>query len=489
MKTELEKYFFKFRDKIIGIDKTFSTPYGEKKIIYTDWIASGRLYKDIENKIANDFGPYVANTHTETNETGTIITNSYHEAKKIIKTHVNADKNDVLINTGRGMTGAINKLIRILGFKYHGDFFEKKNLPIEQIPLIIVSHMEHHSNHTSWLTTVANVIMVEPDENNNFSFSNLNKILQENKNRKYKIVSISAASNVTGIINDYTKIASIAHKNNAFCFIDFAASAPYVKIDMHPENNPDGYLDAIFFSPHKFLGGPGSTGVLIFNKKLYNQNIPDHPGGGTVKWTNAWNEYAFVDNIEEREDGGTPAFLQTIRTALAIKLKEKMNCQKINEREKEINNIVFYSLSKIKDLTILAENNKERLSVFSFYHKKIHYNLFVKLLSDVYGIQVRGGCACAGTYGHFLLNVNKQKSHKITKQINTGDLSQKPGFIRLSLHPTTTNFEINYIIDAINAISNNYKDYLNEYIYDKTTNEFYHKTYKNSQEYKKWFNL
>ena len=485
--TELEKYFKPFATKIIGIDKTFETPYGEKKIIYTDWIASGRLYSDIEKKISDDFGPYVANTHTETSETGTIITKSYHQAKKIIKKHVNANDGDVLINAGRGMTGAVNKLIRILGLKYNGEYFEKKKLPQEDIPLVIVSHIEHHSNHTSWLTTIADVIVVTPDENNNFSFDNFNRVLDENKNRKYKIVTVSAASNITGIKNDYHKIAEIAHKNNALCFVDFAASAPYVDIDMHPKNNQDAYLDAIFFSPHKFLGGPGSSGVLIFNKNIYKLKIPDHTGGGIVKWTNAWNEYAFVDDIEEREDAGTPAFLQTIRTALAIKLKEKMNTKKIEQREKEINEIVFNRLPKIKDIEILANNNKNRLSVFSFYHKKIHYNLFVKLLSDVYGIQVRGGCACAGTYGHYLLNINKIDSHNITDKIDSGDLSQKPGFVRVSFHPTNTNSEVNYVIDAIEAISKNYKDCQKEYFYDKATNEFYHKTYKNTDIYKDWF--
>lgn len=485
----LEKYFSKFRNKTIGIDKIYKTPYGDKKIIYTDWIASGRLYEDIENKIKNDFGPFVANTHTETNETGTVITNSYYQAKKIIKNHVNANNNDVLINAGRGMTGAVHKFIRILGLKYHGKYFKSIDLPKNEVPLIIVSHMEHHSNHISWLTTIADVIILEPDSELNFSFENLKKVLKNNKERKYKIVSISAASNVTGIKNDFHKIAEISHKNNAFCFVDFAASAPYVKIDMHPKNNKLAYLDAIFFSPHKFLGGPGSAGVLIFNKNLYKQKVPDHPGGGTVKWTNAWNEYAFVDDIEEREDGGTPAFLQTIRTALAIKLKEKMNCQKILEREEEINKIIFNGLSKIKEINVFAENNKNRLSVFSFYHNQIHYNLFVKLLSDLYGIQVRGGCVCAGTYGHILYNIDKASSKKITNKIDLGDLSEKPGFVRLSLHPTLTNSELKYIIDAISTISSNYKDFSANYKYDKKTNEFYHKSFKGKSNYLNWFEI
>ena len=257
---------------------------------------------------------------------------------------------------------------------------------------------------------------------------------------------------------------------------------------MHPENI-DEQLDAIFFSPHKFLGGPGASGVLVFNKALYKNDIPDHPGGGTVKWTNAWGKYSFYDDIETREDGGTPGFLQTVRTALAIKLKEKMTSKLILKREEEINNYVFPRFDKIKDITLLADNVKDRLSVFSFYHKDLHYNLFVKLLSDVYGIQVRGGCACAGTYGHILLGVSEEESDRITNKINKGDLSEKPGWIRLSLHPTTSNTELEYIMNAIADISVNHNKYTDNYKHNKKTNEFCYTDYKKSEEYLNWFEL
>ena len=267
------------------------------------------------------------------------------------------------------------------------------------------------------------------------------------------------------------------HKHGGYSFIDFAASAPYVKIDMHPEN-PNQRLDAIFFSPHKALGGPGSSGVLIFNKELYHNTVPDLPGGGTVRWTNRWNEYAYLDDIEAREDGGTPAFLQTIRVALSLKLKEKMGVENIMNREHELIKIAFTEFDKIPKLHLLADKNRDRLGVFSFYAENIHHNLIVKLLNDRFGIQVRGGCSCAGTYGHFLLHVTIEESHRITKKIDKGDLSEKPGWVRMSIHPTMTNDELYFIIDSIKQTIENIKEWEKDYIFDISVGEFFHKDIK-----------
>jgi selenocysteine lyase/cysteine desulfurase len=264
------------------------------------------------------------------------------------------------------------------------------------------------------------------------------------------------------------------HEYNGYCFVDFAASAPYIKIDMHPENENE-YLDAIFFSPHKFLGGPGTSGVLIFNSKLYHNNIPDNPGGGTVEWTNPWGEHKFVDNIEAREDGGTPPFLQTIRIALAINLKEEMGIDNMAAREKEINSIIWSELDGIKNLHILASECKKRLPIFSFYIDGLHYNLAVKILNDRFGIQTRGGCSCAGTYGHILLNVDIDVSKMITEKINHGDRSDKPGWIRASFHPLMTDDEILYITKSIKQLSENYDEWAEDYLYNNVTNNFHHK--------------
>ncbi len=473
--SNLEKYFKRFRKNIIGINQCFTSACGRQKIVYADWIASGRLYGPIEKKLQQDFAPFVGNTHTETSETGARMTRAYHWAHEIIKTHVNAGANDVIITAGFGMTAVVNKFQRILGLKYCGNIANQgKCIKERERPVVFITHMEHHSNHTSWYETSADVVVVEPGESLLVDPENLRKKLEEYKDRKFKIGSFSACSNVTGIHTPYHQLARIMHEYGGVCFIDFAASAPYDNMDMHPED-PMEKLDAIMFSPHKFLGGPGSSGVLIFDASLYKSEVPDQPGGGTVDWTNPWGEYKYVEDIELREDGGTPGFLQAIRTALCIKLKEQMGTQNIREREEELMKIAFAGLDSIPGIRILANTERERLGIISFYAENIHYNLLVKLLNDRYGIQTRGGCACAGTYGHFLLEVSWETSHKITQSINLGDLSQKPGWVRWSTHPTMTGKEVQLFVRATEDIVTNIEKYQEDYIYSPKTNSFTHK--------------
>ncbi len=484
----LEKYFESFRNNIIGIDSFFKSPYGLQKIVYADWIASGRLYQPIEDKLSNLFGPLVGNTHSESSETGKTMTNAYKLAHTIIKQHVNADDDDVIITTGFGMTSALAKFQRILGIRVPEKLLSYCHLPDEEKPVVFITHMEHHSNQTPWLESIADVVILEPDENLMVKTDSLEKEIVKYKNRKLKIGSFSACSNVTGIETPVYELAKIMHAHGGYCFVDFAASAPYATIDMHPED-PSKKLDAIYFSPHKFLGGPGSSGVLIFCKSLYKNRIPDHPGGGTVTWTNPWGEHAYFDDIEIREDGGTPGFIQAIKTSLSIKLKEKMKVENIRKRESELNSIAFEQLKKIPRLNILAENMTERLGVFSFYITGIHHNLIVKLLNDRYGIQMRGGCSCAGTYGHFLFGVDRGKSREITEKIDSGDLSLKPGWVRMSIHPTTSNAELEYIFEALQSIVQNIEKWEKDYIFSPSTAEFNHKRGESPTHIADWFNI
>lgn len=488
-KTKLESYFSKFRENIVGINQEFESPYGNKKIIYADWTASGRLYRPIEEKILNKIGPFVANTHTETSITGSVMTHAYHDARTIIKNHVNASKDDVLITVGTGMTGAINKFQRILGIKLNENLKDHTNVPDEKRPIIFVSHMEHHSNQTSWLETIAKVVVIPSNNEGLPCLDSLKSLLLEYSQTPIKIAAITGCSNVTGIRTNYHEVSKIMHQNNGLCFVDFACSAPYVSIDMHPADEYS-YLDAITFSPHKFLGGPGTSGVLIFNKKLYKNIVPDNPGGGTVSYTNPWGDHDYIDDIETREDGGTPGFLQAIRIALSIKLKEEMGVQNILERERELNAIIFNRLSQIENLKILAPNHTDRLGVFSFYIEEVHYNLIVKLLNDRFGIQTRGGCSCAGTYGHYLLHVNQLTSKAIEQKILEGCLIDRPGWIRMSIHPTMTNSEIEFICDAIMDVANNYDTWGKEYYYDAKKNEYSYKSDNNiiNQITNSWFN-
>lgn len=496
---DLEKYFDRFRKNIIGIDASIETPYGNKKLIYADWIASGRLYKPIEKRISDEIGPMVGNTHSESSATGEAMTGAYHLAQKIVKHHVNADDNDILIFTGTGMTSAIAKLQRILGLKVpeqatnycvftHGEYNNCREIPNENRPVVFLTHAEHHSNHTSWFETLAEVVVLEPASDLKVDPEALRKAIVKYKDRPLLIGSFTACSNVTGYMPPYFELARIMHEHNGYCFVDFAASAPYVDINMHPSDKLE-QLDAVFFSPHKFLGGPGSAGVLIFNRQLYKNETPDTPGGGTVKWTNRWGGYSYISDIEVKEDGGTPGFLQGIKAALAVRLKEEMGTDRIHQREKELIDVAFSELSNVEGLHILAENINDRLGVFSFYVDKVHHNLVTKLLNDRYGIQVRGGCSCAGTYGHFLLKVDFKLSKEITDRIDAGDLSMKPGWIRLSLHPTMTNDELHFITEAIRKVAGNAQEWSEDYLYDRHTNEFHHKrgTERELHGFSKWF--
>jgi selenocysteine lyase/cysteine desulfurase len=486
----LEDYFKPFRENIVGRDQTFSSPFGEQKIIYADWVASGRIYKGIEEKLNRDIFPFVANTHTETSTTGATMSLAYHEATHIIKKHIGANKEDILISAGAGMTMLVSKFQRILGLKIHEKYQDK--IKIENRPIVFVTHMEHHSNQTSWLETIAEVQLIPHTKEGHIDLESFKTLLDNFSDRELKIAAVTSCSNVTGVLTPYYEIAEIMHDNGGVCFVDFACSAPYIDINMHPKNSKQ-QLDAIYFSPHKFLGGPGATGILVFNKRLYTNKVPDSPGGGTVDWTNPWGEHKYVDDIEAREDGGTPAFLQTIKTALCIQLKDKMGVQNILDREHELHQIVWGKFEELSNVHVLAENFQNRLGVYSFYIDNLHFNLAVQLLNDKYGIQVRGGCSCAGTYGHILLNIESEQSCAITSKINDGDLTSKPGWVRMSIHPTMTDAEMHCIMNAIEDVAQHHEEMAKEYIYNGATNEFVYKedsfAKKNKERAESWFNL
>jgi len=287
-------------------------------------------------------------------------------------------------------------------------------------------------------------------------------------------------------------MASMIHAYDGYCFVDFACSAPYVDIDMHPDDVTQK-LDAVFLSPHKFLGGPGTPGVMVFDKTLYRLKVPDCPGGGTVAWTNPWGAHRYFEDVEAREDGGTPPFLQTIRTAMAIKLKEQMGTDEIHKREEHLKSIIWTRMKAVPGLHLLAPDVEERLAIFSFYLEGLHFNLGVKLLNDRYGIQTRGGCACAGTYGHYLLDVDEAHSCSITDAIDKGDLTAKPGWIRFSLHPVMRDEEAIYIIEAIEELAAHHETWSKDYSYQKHSNEWEHTASheRDMQDHqvKSWFSL
>lgn len=486
----MESHFQPFRENIIGIDQSFQSPFGTQKIVYADWIASGRLYGPIERTLVDHVGPFVGNTHTEITVTGSAMTRAYQQAHEIIKQHVHAGPDDVIITAGFGMTAVVNKFQRILGLRVCEQYQSEIRIPESERPVVFLTHMEHHSNHTSWLETIADVEVMKPDAAGLVDPECLYPLLEKYQHRKLKIGAFTAASNVTGIRPDYHQLAAIMHQHRGLCFVDFAAAAPYVEIDMHPANDEEK-LDAVYFSPHKFLGGPGTSGVLVFDRNLYHRSVPDEPGGGTVDWTNPWGGHRFVNSVEAREDGGTPGFLQSIKAALCVRLKEEMGVDAIQQREQAMLSVALPALRAIPRLHLLANQVDDRLGILSFYVEGVHYNLVTTLLNDCFGIQVRGGCSCAGTYGHYLMHVDPTRSRRITDRIDHGDLSEKPGWVRLSLHPTMTDDELAFILASIEDVVRNVDTLGKDYTYSPRTNAFHHKDEQPTarDRVSDWFNL
>jgi selenocysteine lyase/cysteine desulfurase len=374
------------------------------------------------------------------------------------------------------MTSAVNKLQRMLGMRLSDRVAVFRD---EERPLVLVTHMEHHSNQISWLETNATVEVVPPGEDGGVDVGNFRKVLERYGARRVKIAAVTACSNVTGIETPYREIARVMHAYGGLCFVDFACSAPYVNIDMHVGRGADlegggadldgrganlegggadldgggADLDAIYFSGHKFLGGPGTPGVLVFNRRLYGFGVPDQPGGGTLLYSNPWGGRAYFSDIEAREDGGTPPILQAIKAGLCIRLKEEMGVAAMLEREAVMVGRLMERLVSVQGIEVLAARQRKRLGVVSFVVKGMHYDSAVRLLNDRFGIQARGGCSCAGTYGHFLLGIDRERSERIRDAVLAGDLQSKPGWVRLSLHPTMTDEEIGYIADAVEMVA------------------------------------
>jgi selenocysteine lyase/cysteine desulfurase len=488
-----ENLFSRYRKNIIGREQTFQSPYGQKKIIYADWTASGRAYAPIEDFIRGSVMPFIGNTHSGSTVTGTLMSAAYEEGKRVIKNHVNAGPDDVLVFCGSGMTAAVNKLQRILGMRVPGRLmdhlqrdgegsklyagssaWEQRTSPaVDETlrPVVFITHMEHHSNQVSWLETIATVEIIAADRNGNVDLEDFEALLVKYRHRKNKIAAVTACSNVTGIMTPYHDIAKLVHAHGGLCFVDFACAAPYVDMDMHPAEK-DAQLDAIYFSPHKFLGGPGTPGVLVFNRSMYGDQVPDQPGGGTMLYSNPWGGREYVSDVEQREDGGTPPLLQAIKAAMCIRLKEEMGVEHMRLREAEILELVFERFNRIKNLALLQGDHKQRLAIFSFIVEGVHHNLVVKLLNDRFGVQARGGCSCAGTYGHYLLRVDCNRSKQILDAIRNGDLFCKPGWVRVSFHPAMTDAEIAQIMDAVELTARHCAAWSEDYSYDHASGEF-----------------
>lgn len=488
------------RNNIIGRSTTIKTPFGKRLITYADYTASGRGLYFIENYLT-DLMKLYGNTHTEDDATGIASTVMLKEAEQKIKCLVNADVHYKIIQEGYGSTGAIHRLQKILGIyippvlrenlrkwinEYYGNKKEQKDGLVDYIkskrPVVFVGPYEHHSNELTWREGFCEVIEIELNSQGLIDLADLEKKLARyNNENRIKIGSFSACSNVTGIKSPVYEIAKILHNHGAYAFIDFSASAPYIDIDVRRDR--DSYFDSIFFSPHKFLGGPGSCGILILHEKLYRTDLPPTcSGGGTVDYV-GFTTQLYSSDIEIREKPGTPGILQMIKAALAMELKERLGVERIEEREYELIARAMSYLSSIPEVEILGNPDpSKRIGIISFNivvgDGYLHPRFIVKLLNDLFGIQARAGCSCAGPYGHRLLHIDFEKSMKYRKLIQDGFAGLKPGWARISFHYLMTDDEVEFILNAISFIAKNGRYFLPLYFFDIHTGSWKKRNFK-----------
>jgi selenocysteine lyase/cysteine desulfurase len=456
-----EQLISSIRDSVIGKHDVVDGPFGPRPVIYADYTASGRALSFIEDYIREAVLPLYANTHTESSGTGLQTTRFREDARQMIRRCTGANGEHAVIFTGSGSTSAIDKLIGVMGLQIPSTLEDTyrlaQHIPAQVRPVVFIGPYEHHSNELPWRESIADLVTIDEDADGHVDLDHLRRELGRYADRPLKIGSFSAASNVTGILTDWDTVSTILHEHGALSFWDFAAAAPYVGIEMgSAEGDNLAYKDAIFLSPHKMIGGPGTPGVLIARRELFKNRVPDMPGGGTVWYVNPDNHHYFEDP-EQREEGGTPAIVESIRAGLVFQLKDAVGVEEIREREEHFIRRAIRSWEENPNLEVLGNHEADRLSIVSFIvrhgERYLHHNFVVAILNDLFGIQARGGCSCAGPYGHRLLGIDLETSHEFEREIDRGCEGIKPGWVRVNFNYFISEVVFDYILDAVHLVA------------------------------------